>query len=545
MIRFCRPLLCALLGLSMPGFPGARSADPVPPAPQVLYLDLVAGPTTGGENDTGAYVSVFGRHFGTLPGQAHVYFDDHEAVAYRYFGPSRGLRDIQQITVQVGAIPPGDKRVTVVVQGRRSSEDIHFLPAPGNILFVDNTKGNDRSARKNRIDRPWRYLQTPDDGGALSAARPGDVIVLRGKAVWSDVGYGNRWARFISETGNAPNGKTGHGYLTIEAYPGEDVHYIAPPGTSGGIHGVGDGYEDFADWVVISGLHIESNAMSRSDAAPVNLQAASDHWRIVNNELGPWPSRIDAKAAGISGNGLGVKILGNHIHDIEGGTLNHCIYLDTGATDVEIAYNHLHACHGGNIIQTFDNLGMRRLSRISIHHNLMHDGSRYGLNIADGTTSVHAWNNVIFDTAYAGIRINVDARMPVNMLFEHNTLWELCKVKQPVNAAIINTWNAQSGAILFRNNIVAAGPLSSCTAGFQDDAQGVVISFADNLWSSLSPPRADDRALTGDPLFTDPSAGDFILLPHSPAAGKAIVTDITDDFMSNQRTHRDIGALDR
>ncbi len=522
----------------------ARSAG-APEAPQLLYLDLIAAPTTGGENDAGAYVSLFGRNFGSDLSRVHVFFGTHEAAIYRHLGPSKGREDVQQVTVQIGRIDPGEKPVRIVVDGRSSTEQVTFLPAPGDILFVDNVSGDDFRARKNRIDKPWRHLQTPTDGGALSDARPGDVIVLRGRAPWTDVGYGNRWARFISQTGSQPTGKSGHGFLTIEAYPGEDVHYIAPPGTSGGIHGVGDGYEQFADWIVIAGLHIESDAMSRSDGAPINLHAASDHWRVVNNELGPWPSRIDAKAAGISGNGAHVKFLGNHVHDIDGGTLNHCIYLDTGANDVEIAFNHLHACHGGNIIQTFDNLGMRDLSQISIHHNVLHDGTRYGLNIADGTTSVQVWNNLIYDTAYAGIRINVDAHMPVNMLFEHNSLWQLCKVKQPVNAAVINTWNARSGTIFFRNNIFAAGPKSSCSYGFQDDAQGSSISFARNLWVSLTPPSSERGPLIGEPRFRNAAAGDFTLLPGGAAEGAAIRSGVADDYFARPRTRNDLGALSR
>ena len=535
-----RMLMVALLACI-----SAVRGAPVEPPPQVLYLDLVAAPTTGGENDAGAYVSIFGRHFGNDLGRVQVFFGDTPAAHYRYFGPSKGRADIQQITVQIGPIAAGEKAVRVVVDGRSSNADQVFLPTPGNVLFVDNVRGRDGTAQKNRIDRPWRFLQTSANGGALSAARPGDVIVLRGGTPWTDVGYGNRWARFINESGSRPDGKKGHGYLAIEAYPGEDIHYIAPPGTSGGIHGVGEGYEDFADWIVIAGLHIESHASSRSDGAPVNLHVASDHWRVVNNEIGPWPSTIDAKAAGVSGNGNDVKILGNHIHGIDGGTLNHCIYLDTGAIRFEIAYNHVHGCHGGNIIQTFDNLGMRNLYMISIHHNLLHDGNRYGLNIADGTTSAHVWNNIIYDTAYAGIRINVDGHAPVNMLIEHNTLSQLCKVRQSVNGAIINTWNATSGTILFRNNIIDAGASATCKQGYVDDANGSVISFARNLWSSLSPPGSERDPLMADPRFADARSADFSLRPGSPAVGAAAPSDIIDDYLGNTRSTPVQGALTR
>ena len=74
------------------------------------------------------------------------------------------------------------------------------------------------------------------------------------------------------------------------------------------------------EYVAISNLHLEASATTASDGAPINLQYSAGPWRIVNNDLGPWPSTLaapnNAKAGGISGEGAGVVILGNDIHDI-------------------------------------------------------------------------------------------------------------------------------------------------------------------------------------------------------------------------------------
>ncbi len=52
--------------------PGASaqpvSPTPTPPivngAPLILYTDITSGPNTGGENNKGIYLSIFGKNFG-------------------------------------------------------------------------------------------------------------------------------------------------------------------------------------------------------------------------------------------------------------------------------------------------------------------------------------------------------------------------------------------------------------------------------------------------------------------------------------------------
>ena len=145
--------------------------------PNVLYTDLIAGPTTGGENNKGVYLSIFGVNFGAtgLGTTVKVFINNVEVDNYRYIGPSRGRPDIQQITVQVGAIgnpTPGTALpVKVTVNGVESNSNRTFTVQPGDILFVSQT-GNDSTAAKNDITKPWRRVQTSSGGGALGAMSP-------------------------------------------------------------------------------------------------------------------------------------------------------------------------------------------------------------------------------------------------------------------------------------------------------------------------------------------------------------------------------------
>jgi hypothetical protein len=539
---------------------------PAADAPFVAYTDVVAGPTSGGENNKGTYLSLFGVNFGSggAGSRVKVLINDVEVDNYRYLGPSRGRSDIEQITVQVGALgkprPGVPLPIKVVANGVASNTNNTFTVQPGDILFV-STHGDDATAARNDIKRPWRHVQTPSQEGALAKVQPGDVVVLRGGpgVIWSDVGYDNRWFRFRRVTGNAPTGEKGHGYISVLAYPGEDVRYVPPPRTSGGIHGIGEDYPELSDWIVVSGLHIESVESSQTDGAPINLQANSDHWRIVNNELGPWPSPASAsnKAGGVAGNGKNNVVLGNHIHDIGGGQLNHGIYLDSACRDVEVAYNSIHDITGGNLIQTFDNIGERPLDGILIHHNLLHSGGRFGLNISGGTRSLAAWNNVIHSTALAAVRFSFKGEPGINIAIVHNTIFNANTVSSPGNGLIVNDDKLDSGAVLFQNNVVATGPKSRSIAYYLALSEGPAITFRRNLWNGLGPPpRQDADPVAGglqssDPRFTAAARRDFSLDKESAAVDQATPKNpmkITDDFRLKRRPSgaaADVGAFER
>ena len=554
-------------GAGAGGATGAGGAGSGSGALAVLYTDIVAGPTSGGENNKGVYLSLFGRNFGTsgAGSTVRVYINNVEVDNYRYLGASRGRSDVQQITVQVGAIgnpTPGIALpIKVVVNGVSSNTNNTFTVQPGDILFVSKT-GNDSTAVKNDIAHPWRTVQTSAQGGALGVVAAGDVVVLRGGAsvVWSDIGYDNRWFRFRSVTGNAPTGVKGHGYLSIVAFPGEDVHYVPPAGTSGGIHGIGDSFPQFSDWIVISGLHIESVASSLSDGAPINLQVKSDNWRVVNNELGPWPAASTAadKAGGLCGNGTAVVVLGNHIHDIGGGTENHGIYIDSGSTNVEVAYNVVHNVTGGNLLQTFDNVGGTPINGVAVHHNLLYAGGRYGLNISEGTHSYTAWNNVIYNTAFAAVRFNVFSDATSSYIIANNTIFDANIVATSTLAAIANDWTLNSGTAVIKHNIIAADASSKASAYYQDSATGTAIKIERNLWFGLKKGTASTRDInpvggavdTNDPRFVNLATHDLSLASGSPAidqATAAMTFVVGNDYLMKGRPSGaavDVGAYE-
>lgn len=591
--------LIASASLCLAGCGGGGSADlvtvPVPiagsdffsSAPKVTYTDALSGPTTGGENNQGAYLSIFGKNFGSASGlgtTTKVYIGGTEVANYRYLGQAKvaSKLGLQQLTVQVGSLgnPAMGKPlpVTVVVNGVTSNTDSTFIPNPGRILFVA-LNGNDSTAVAGDITKPWRYLQTSSNGGVAGVLRAGDHVVVRG-GNWNDTGLDGAWLRFRypQQEGSAPSGASATGWIHITAYPGpvngnaiEDVHYSTPSGVKGGIHGASSAYfGTTGDWVSISNLRMDVNANATSDAAPINLQYSAGPWRVVNNELGPWPSAINSKAAGVSGHGDNVKVLGNHIYGMActGAFENHGIYADSGATRWEIGYNWIHDITGGNLVQFFDNVGLAGnnysgfpsgwtgFTGMQVHHNWLDGSGKYGLNLADGSVSGAIWDNLIAHSTYSGLRINTISKN-LDLTVAYNTFYENDRVSSGSgNGQVLNTWgNNATGTIRIYDNLFAAGPATVTSSSIYTNAGGTdsYFDFKRNLywnasgsWTSFT---RDSMAIIGDPKFVNASGGNFNLAAGSTAIAQAtqpvsfvVGDDITSATVRPQNGQNDLGA---
>lgn len=568
-------LLCALVA------PAAGAAE----APKVLYLDTPTAPGSGGERGQGGYLSIFGRHFGSaadLGKRTRVFLGANEVASYRYLGPSKvGAKlGIEQITVQVGkqahsgiALP-----VRVVVDGVDSNTDLGFTPTDGHVLFVA-LDGNDATAKPDDIHKPWRHLQVASSyTGAYFAADAGDQIVLRG-GQWNDVdGVDGTWMR-ASLGKSARNGRAS-AWIHLTAYPGpdkgnapEDVHYTTPAGKAGGIAGPWSSIAGTSgNYWVVSNLHLSVDGRAARDAAPINFQYAAGPWRVVNNELGPWPVHDveRARAGGITGTGTGMLLLGNHIHDI-GGTAaleNHGIYAETSAMRWEVAYNWIHDIRGGSLVQFYDAKGEAGEGRtpggelwpgfvgIRIHHNWLENAAKYGLNIGDtgshdGRVELQAWNNVIVGTQLQPVRMKSSARQ-FDVTIAYNTIVDAMTGDTGSNAYFRNEGHG-AGAVRVLNNLLVFGPrTASDTEWFNDrwgDSPGWV--FGNNLYwpgaRRLAPLRTDGVPVQGDPKVA--AASRFVPAAGSAALDRALLPTpmpVTDDLLNQPRRrngNNDIGAL--
>jgi hypothetical protein len=529
--------------------------------PQVLYTDIVSGPNSGGENNKGAYLSVFGKNFGStgLGTTVKVYINDVEVDNYRYLGASKGRPDIQQITVQVGALKnpkPGDLlAIKVIVNGLASNTDRTFTVQPGDILFVDNVRGNDATAVKNNVNKPWKHVQLHGNrarSGALGSMQPGDMMVLRGRGtVWTDLGFDDGTAYFLkfrSVSGSKPTGIKGSGYIAVIGYPTEDV-YIQPiaPNAFGVISGVNrDTYPNDSAWIVIADLRVEGGEHD----GPINLQMSSDHWRVVNNDISAPNAPDSSRSGGISGGGTYAVVYGNNIHAISGnGQENHGIYMDNGH-DMDIAYNFVGPVTGGNGIQLYNTTGNQTYN-ISIHHNTFHDVAKHGINIGDDTSSgIVIYNNIVYNTKYGGLRNNSTGLH--GMKVYNNTFYNTVTSKNELYGVITNDARMPVDALDMRNNIMYPSRGTRYLSGTVGVWPGHG-AFVNNLWyrGKGSVVGIDAAPVSGNPEFVDADKADFHLENGSSAinAGSSavagIVTDDYDSITSRPQGGRfDIGAFE-
>ena len=595
------PLLDACTKLATPEAAAKRvAAFSAGGAPLLFATDIVAGPTTGGENNKGAYVSLFGINLGQqadLGATTRVYFGSadtwHEVDNYRALVPARGNPYLaaQELIVQVGSLGGATDGTTLYIKvtanGIDSNTDLTFMVNPGNFYFADNVAGNDATGVKNDIAHPYRYVQKASGssftgiwaGGNLKG---GDFIIMRANAgtPWSDqAGYSTRFLRFRSHTGTAPTGVAGTGYITVQRYPGpalahapEDVYVKLPTTTSrGGFMGAESGYAGTAGkYFVLSGIRVEGAPVSAStDASPINLQSSANYWRIINCDSS-FPS-TDSGAAhqkngAIAGNGIGMTILFCYLHDVygDGNMENHGLYLDgTGGTpdylgtakDCLIAYNHIKNVTHGSLMQFYRSTTSKTFTGMEVHSNVMDGGGKYGMNFAEGTESVNFYNNIVMNVQKYGLRLNTFGTPPESsaIYVVHNIFYNCMINGEGYKSVIANEWNAMVN-VQIKHNILAIkdGRVLTATRWFYGTATGITIdrNLYYDYWKKVTTKYSGDATgIYSDPLFTTPGS-DFTLGAGSPAidaANASMPIIVSRDIVAALRpggTANDIGPVE-
>ncbi len=547
---------------------GDSPARPTRHRPLVLYTDVTSGPGSGGEGDEGAYLSIFGKYFGTggLGSRVKVYIGGAEVANYRYLGPSRGRPHIQELSVQVGhlghPVPGRPLPIEVVAGGLPSNTDHTFTVNPGRILFVSQ-EGNDATAVPGDIARPYRHVQNGSTG-AFDVARPGDTIVLLGtplngapmtsdptpaRSAWRDL-YKGYFLRFINRNGDAPTGAPGTGPISVIGYPDEDVYIYEPyaSGAKGAITGVDTTAYRGGRYVTIADLRVESGGPS----GVINEQVAGQHWRVVNNELTAVTGLHDRYnlAGGITGNGYSSYWVGNHVHDITSASPMemHGIYID-GNGSYEVAYNVISNVTDGSGFQVYVNgdNGSSFADNVHFDHNMVRDVAKYAINIADGSTSGFVYyDNVAYNAAYGCLRFNTGtlhlARIYNNTFFD-------CGGRNGYGV-VDNDGALPSGALDMEDNILYASPGGSYAGGSVGMGAGVGTVTHNLFYNGKGGDNWDAHPLQGNPLFVSTSLPNLHLRAGSPAIGSgstSVAPVVTTDYDLNPRSPKvfDIGAYAR
>ncbi len=560
-------------------FLSCHAAAKLPSAvPIIVYTDILSGPNSGGENNKGIYLSIFGKNFGAtgLGTTVKVFVNGVEVDNYRYLGRSKGRPDIQQISVQIGPIgnpePGVELPVKVTVNGVASNTDRTFTVSKGNIYFVNNVSGTDtadlhtggsftspfRNVQKKTGARLGFSIEPAAIAGAWGRVQAGDFIVMRGSGTpWIDVGFGGYFLQALNKSGCpigtncAQGGGKSAGPITLMGFPGEDVYInnAYDPALDFGAISSADSArveQGMGTWITITNLRIEGG---NHDGA-VNTQAGGSHWRVVNNELSAASAvkNVNAKSGGIAGSGVGQHFLGNYIHNIfcgpagRGPMQNHGIYIDGDGT-YEIAYNLVEKIPGGNGFQTFVNRSTT-VNNINLHHNVIRDTGKHGINLADGTgMGINIYNNLVHGTDMAGLRMNsptlTGARIYNNTFFNSDRMQA-----GGTRAMLMNDANLIVDSAEIRNNIFVPGGAKRNYAGGSVGFGSIASTMSHNLWFDgknclVNLPfnskgcTIGSHNVSGDPLFASTSAGmeNFRLRPGSAAIDAG--TSATPQFLAD------------
>lgn len=509
----------------------AAFAPLAPGAPKIYYTDIVTGPNTGGENNLGAYLTIFGKGFGTTQGTSQVTINNAPVAAVKQWTENK-------VTVQPG--PSATSGVISITVGTHSYSDpaITFTVVPGKIFFVSIT-GSDSSGQAGNINRPFRRVNTVFDSSRFG---PGDHVVVRG-GTWSDI-----YEKYGSFFSIVHKGGTAAAPMVIMGHPTETVLLNHTTQTRG-IHSF-----NTPGHFVIANFHMNAGGRGLG----IGLAPGTTNVRVVNNEIYGFFENSGGSAV-IAGSGKQYRILGNRVHDNGGSKLYHALYFDGrdtvggGANDIEIAYNHIHHQTGGRGIQIYGDTGTL-INNVRVHHNLIHDVALDGIIFGrDSGAGFQAYNNVVYRTAVASLRgpttdigisggcIRFDSPHLVAVVY-NNTFADCAVDEEP-----------ESGGIRFQKAVQVKLVNNIVSGKYYVNVGTMPTTFesSHNLWFGKgAAPTWDIHPVLGDPRFVNPSAGDFRLRASSSAIdrGSSSVKDVVgtdfDGVARPQGVGYDVGAFE-
>lgn len=509
--------------------------------PHLFFSDLESGPNTGGESNAGAYVTVYGKDFGSARGSSYVTIGGGQAAAYPVWTDTK-------VTFQLGAAAATGDLIVVVPDG--SSNAIPFTVSRGRIFFV-SPGGSDR--KNGGFSSPWRTLVKARD-----SMRPGDITyAMNGVAQTADDGSGWNTSLLVRNGGHPAAPKA------IVAYPNATATIGSVNGPATGIR-TAPAEGGHPDHWVIAGFVL------RGQGAAMGLWG-SNGWRIVGNDIS-CPQGDGAAGCFDTVESSALKFYGNHVHDTgkeNASSQYHAVYFGTDSNHLDIGWNtiaNVHGCRGIQIHsspQSGEAHSGQNQYDIRIHDNVIHDTQCDGIILATVDPSkgpVTVYNNVIYNAGKGpdnpertggwsciyvpGYTNSGSAGSGAVEIFD-NTFYGCGTFAKPPysdqNAALAFGGGSPDLFLRIRNNIIFQTATSLFPAGVPylaiwnpstrhvcaaaDDCRW--IQGSNNLFYGSGPPPANPNitgSVNADPEFVNVSQHDFHLLGGSPARRRGVDT---------------------
>ncbi len=508
-----------------------RAADPV-----LFFTDLTSGPNTGGQDNLGSFISIYGEGFGAQRGNSTVRIGAAEVARYVTWGQDNGVaRGLDMIVVQPGpGVSSGD--IIVTVNGI-ASNPLPFAVRTGQIYFVSPGSPNANDSNPGAFAEPFRTIYRP-----RQVMQAGDIVYIRGGA-FSDIDPASPgWdAILVLDAETAVTG-TAERPVAYIGYPGEPP-VLGNPAARRGVLLLTSGQP--------SQYYVFANLRFTQSSSPLPLTGIGH--RVVGNYVyeGAFD---DTGTIGVNGNTSQIKIFGNLLRNngAPGEKLHHGLYIGGFGInrDIEVGWNQIQDQHGGRAVQLFGHVDGDRMENIRIHDNLV-SGSELNnivLGGTDGSTEVlgaiDVYNNVIVGSGDAGLRID-DPQGTVGI--RNNVLYNNGSPGFNGNAQVY-VQRAGAGRITLQNNILYAGTGQTYYL-FEPGVDASVFNLATNnlVYNAGECPAWGAGCINANPLFAGGASMDFNLQAQSPAIDAGISTGIGRDYLGLARPQGgayDIGAYE-
>lgn len=505
--------------------------------PRIFFTDLESGPNTGGQDDLGAFITIYGEGFGAAQGNSTVTMGGQEVARYILWGEDNAIaRGLDMIVVQPGPnVTTGDIVVTVNDQ---ASNPLPFAVRSGNIYFVIPGAPNADDANPGTYAEPFQTLYRP-----RQVMQAGDIVYIKGGTFSSADPASPGWdAVLLLHPDTDPNGTADRPVAYI-GYPGDQPLIDAPEPLRRGIYmDPGMNYYIFANLAFTQGLTPYEGM----------LQMGGDGHRAIGNYF---YDALSSTALGIAGNSAHYQIFGNLMRNNGQDNWEDGVgfYVQGFGTnqDIDFGWNQIQDQRGRRAIQLFGHEDGDRMDNVRIHDNLITSSLQLRNNIllggSDGGTDVlgtiYVYNNIIVGSDWEGLRVND----PQGTIFIQNNILYDNGALGPDSHAQIYMERAGAGRVTVENNILYA-EAGETYIEFGPSTDPSALNATHNLvYNAGVCPAWDAGCINADPLFSDISSLEFRLQTGSPAIDVGVDTGVAGDFAGIARPQDsayDIGAYE-
>lgn len=502
-----------------------------PPPPSITFTDLLDGPNTGGENNNGTILTIYGKNFGPVQGTGTVTVGGGAVAQYYQWGVAApGELGLQKIVVGLGSSAVTGTVVVNTSFGasvcENPSENCQFTVRSGNIRCVSTT-GNDG----NPGTFPSSCWRTMTQAAHTIAA--GDIAYIENGVVQSSL---DNFSAMLW-LGDSGSGTAGHPKALV-GYPGAVAQIGLCTAADQGFGIRGSIFHAANDYWTIANLKACSTGRAIGGDGINN-------WRAIGNDLS-CPQGSGSQGCFEPDSANFWKVYGNYMHDTGTNTkFYHGIYFSTDDNHIDLGWNTVARIAGCRGIQFHSSpvsgsTGFNEFDLL-VHDNIVHDVRCDGINMATIDPSqgqVTLYNNLVYHVGTGPVPSDgggnfsclyfsdVTNNGPVGtgtVQTYNNTLYD-CGSVTGVGANQLGSINKGGSSpamfITLTNNIIdnlsGQSYVSSSSGGGTAQLNGT-----NNVWfGNGAAPSQTTGNVTTDPQFVSTTAHNFhFAASTSPAVG--------------------------